>query len=99
MVLLKMKGETTDAYLGTTVSIAVVTVHAYISTTLSRQPTKDSGTISGLNIHRIINEPMAAAIVYVLDHKITGERNVLIFDLGEGTFDVSLLTIGEGFLK
>ena len=64
---------------------------------LSRQATKDAGTISGMNVHRfrVIKEPTTAAIAYVLDHKITAERNVPIFDLGGGTFDVSLLTIEE----
>jgi molecular chaperone DnaK (HSP70) len=64
-----------------------------------RQATKDAGTISGMNVLRIINEPTAAAIAYGLDKKVTGERNVLIFDLGGGTFDVSLLTIEEGIFE
>ena len=66
---------------------------------LSRQATKDAGTISGMNVHRIIKEPTAAAIAYDLDQKITGERNVLIFDLGGETFDVSLLIIEEGIFE
>ena len=67
---------------------------------LSRQATKDAGTTSGMNVHRVIKEPTTAAIAYVLDHKITAERNVLIFDLGGGTFDVSLLTsIEEGIFE
>ena len=90
MVLLKMK-ETAEAYLGTTVNNAVVTVPAYFNDS-QRQATKDAGTISGMNVLRIINEPTAAAIAYGLDKKVTGERNVLIFDLGGGTFDVFLLT-------
>ena len=89
MVLLKMK-ETAEAYLGTTVNNAVVTVPAYFNDS-QRQATKDAGTISGMNVLRIINEPTAAAIAYGLDKKVVGERNVLIFDLGGGTFDVSLL--------
>lgn len=97
MVLLKMK-ETAESYLGTTVSNAVVTVPAYFNDS-QRQATKDAGTISGMNILRIINEPTAAAIAYGLDKKVTGERNVLIFDLGGGTFDVSLLTIEEGIFE
>ncbi|ETW85799.1 hypothetical protein HETIRDRAFT_407686 [Heterobasidion irregulare TC 32-1] len=97
MVLLKMK-ETAESYLGTTVTNAVVTVPAYFNDS-QRQATKDAGTISGMNILRIINEPTAAAIAYGLDKKVTGERNVLIFDLGGGTFDVSLLTIEEGIFE
>ncbi|KNZ74213.1 Heat shock protein HSS1 [Termitomyces sp. J132] len=97
MVLLKMK-ETAESYLGTTINNAVVTVPAYFNDS-QRQATKDAGTISGLNVLRIINEPTAAAIAYGLDKKVTGERNVLIFDLGGGTFDVSLLTIEEGIFE
>jgi heat shock protein 1/8 len=94
MVLIKMK-ETAEAYLGTKVANAVVTVPAYFNDS-QRQATKDSGAIAGLNVMRIINEPTAAAIAYGLDKKTEGEKNVLIFDLGGGTFDVSLLTIEEG---
>ncbi|ESN92516.1 hypothetical protein HELRODRAFT_186139 [Helobdella robusta] len=97
MVLLKMK-ETAEAYLGKTVSDAVVTVPAYFNDS-QRQATKDAGTISGLNVLRIINEPTAAAIAYGLDKKVGGERNVLIFDLGGGTFDVSILTIEDGIFE
>lgn len=97
MVLIKMK-ETAEAYLGTTVSNAVITVPAYFNDS-QRQATKDAGTISGLNVLRIINEPTAAAIAYGLDKKTEGEKNVLIFDLGGGTFDVSLLTIEEGIFE
>ncbi|KNE55511.1 hsp70-like protein [Allomyces macrogynus ATCC 38327] len=98
MVLLKMK-ETAEAYLGTKVNHAVVTVPAYFNDS-QRQATKDAGAIAGLNVLRIINEPTAAAIAYGLDKKgATGERNVLIFDLGGGTFDVSLLTIEEGIFE
>lgn len=97
MVLLKMK-ETAESYLGYTVTNAVVTVPAYFNDS-QRQATKDAGVISGLNVLRIINEPTAAAIAYGLDKKVSGERNVLIFDLGGGTFDVSLLTIEEGIFE
>jgi len=97
MVPLKMK-ETAESYLGATCNNAVVTVPAYFNDS-QRQATKDAGTISGLNVLRIINEPTAAAIAYGLDKKVTGERNVLIFDLGGGTFDVSLLTIEEGIFE
>jgi len=98
MVLLRMK-ETAEAYLGKTVSDAVVTVPAYFNDS-QRQATKDAGTISGLNVLRIINEPTAAAIAYGLDKKDSGEeKNVLIFDLGGGTFDVSVLTIEDGIFE
>ncbi|EFX71770.1 hypothetical protein DAPPUDRAFT_227800 [Daphnia pulex] len=97
MVLLKMK-ETAEAYLGKTVSNAVVTVPAYFNDS-QRQATKDAGTIAGLNVLHIINEPTAAAIAYGLDKKVGGERNVLIFDLGGGTFDVSILTIEDGIFE
>jgi len=97
MVLTKMK-ETADAYLGTSIKDAVVTVPAYFNDS-QRQATKDAGTISGLNVLRIINEPTAAAIAYGLDKKVGGERNVLIFDLGGGTFDVSILTIEDGIFE
>jgi len=97
MVLLKMK-ETAEAYLGKAVANAVVTVPAYFNDS-QRQATKDAGTIAGLNVLRIINEPTAAAIAYGLDKKVGGERNVLIFDLGGGTFDVSILTIEDGIFE
>jgi heat shock protein 1/8 len=97
MVLVKMK-EIAEAYLGKTVTNAVVTVPAYFNDS-QRQATKDAGTISGLNVLRIINEPTAAAIAYGLDKKGQGERNVLIFDLGGGTFDVSILTIEDGIFE
>merc|ERR1712117_951893 len=90
--------ETAEAYLGKTVTNAVVTVPAYFNDS-QRQATKDAGTISGLNVRRIINEPTAAAIAYGLDKKVGGERNVLIFDLGGGTFDVSILTIEDGIFE
>merc|ERR1712013_864357 len=92
MVLTKMK-DTAEAYLGTAVTEAVVTVPAYFNDS-QRQATKDAGVIAGLNVLRIINEPTAAAIAYGLDKKKgSGESNVLIFDLGGGTFDVSILSI------
>lgn len=94
MVLTKMK-ETAEAFLGAKVSDAVVTVPAYFNDS-QRQATKDAGTIAGMNVLRIINEPTAAALAYGLDKNLKGERNVLIFDLGGGTFDVSILTIDEG---
>lgn len=97
MVLTKMK-ETAEAYLGKTVTNAVITVPAYFNDS-QRQATKDSGTIAGLNVLRIINEPTAAAIAYGLDKKAAGERNVLIFDLGGGTFDVSILSIDDGIFE
>ncbi|KAL4712540.1 hypothetical protein ACJJTC_007556 [Scirpophaga incertulas] len=96
MVLTKMK-ETAEAYLGSSVRDAVITVPAYFNDS-QRQATKDAGAIAGLNVLRIINEPTAAALAYGLDKNLKGERNVLIFDLGGGTFDVSILTIDEGSL-
>ena len=96
MVLIKMK-ETAEAFLGHSVSDAVITVPAYFNDS-QRQATKDAGAIAGLNVLRIINEPTAAALAYGLDKNLKGERNVLIFDLGGGTFDVSILTIDEGSL-
>jgi heat shock protein 1/8 len=96
MVLLKMK-ETTEAYLGKEVKNAVITVPAYFNYS-QRQATKDAGSFSGMNVMRVINEPTAAAIAYGLDKK-GAEKNVLIFDLGGGTFDVSLLTIEEGIFE
>jgi heat shock protein 5 len=95
MVLTKMK-ETAEAYLGKDIKNAVVTVPAYFNDA-QRQATKDAGTISGLNVARIINEPTAAAIAYGLDKK--GEKNILVFDLGGGTFDVSVLTIDNGVFE
>jgi len=97
-VLVKMK-ETAEAFLGGTVKNAVVTVPAYFNDS-QRQATKDAGTIAGLNVLRIINEPTAAAIAYGLNkQKGQGEKNVLIFDLGGGTFDVSLLSIEDGIFE
>lgn len=97
MVLTKMK-ETAEAYLGKSVTDAVITVPAYFNDS-QRQATKDAGAIAGMNVLRIINEPTAAAIAYGLDKKGSGERNVLIFDLGGGTFDVSILTIEDGIFE
>ena len=97
MVLTKMR-EIAEAYSGKTIKNAVVTVPAYFNDS-QRQATKDAGTISGLNVQRIINEPTAAAIAYGLDKKSEKETNVLIFDLGGGTFDVSLLTIEDGIFE
>merc|ERR1711998_198379 len=97
MVLTKMKG-TAAAFCGKDVKDVVVTVPAYFNDS-QRQATKDAGVIAGLNVLRIINEPTAAAIAYGLDKKSSGETNVLIFDLGGGTFDVSLLTIDDGIFE
>ncbi|XP_030954905.1 heat shock 70 kDa protein [Quercus lobata] len=99
MVLTKMR-ETAEAFLGQPIKNAVITVPAYFNDS-QRQATKDAGTIAALNVMRIINEPTAAAIAYGLDKKASrkGEQNVLIFDLGGGTFDVSLLTIEEGIFE
>jgi heat shock protein 1/8 len=97
MVLIKMR-EVAEAYLGKSCKNAVITVPAYFNDS-QRQATKDAGMIAGLNVLRIINEPTAAAIAYGLDKKGKGERNVLIFDLGGGTFDVSLLTIEDGIFE
>ncbi|XP_049958340.1 heat shock protein 70 A1-like [Schistocerca serialis cubense] len=96
MVLVKMK-ETAEAFLGGQVREAVITVPAYFNDS-QRQATKDAGAIAGLKVLRIINEPTAAALAYGLDKNLKGERNVLIFDLGGGTFDVSILSISEGSL-
>merc|ERR1712232_813536 len=95
MVLIKMK-EIAETYLGKPIKNAVVTVPAYFNDS-QRQATKDAGTIAGLNVQRIINEPTAAAIAYGLDKK--GEKNILVYDLGGGTFDVSLLTIDNGVFE
>merc|ERR1712070_361189 len=95
MVLTKMK-ETAEAYLGKEVKHAVITVPAYFNDA-QRQATKDAGTMAGLNVLRIINEPTAAAIAYGLDKK--AEQNILVYDLGGGTFDVSLLTIDNGVFE
>ncbi|KAJ0482645.1 putative Heat shock protein 70 family [Helianthus annuus] len=96
MVLTKMK-ETAEAFLGKKVKDAVVTVPAYFNDA-QRQATKDAGKIAGLNVVRIINEPTAAAIAYGLNKKGV-EKNVLVFDLGGGTFDVSILTLDNGVFE
>ena len=96
MVLTKMK-NVAEAYLGREVEHAVVTVPAYFNDA-QRQATKDAGMIAGLNVLRIINEPTAAAIAYGMDKK-SGEKNIIVFDLGGGTFDVSLLTIDNGVFE
>ncbi|XP_065055858.1 heat shock cognate 71 kDa protein-like [Rhopilema esculentum] len=97
MVLTKMK-ETAEAYLGEKIKDVVITVPAYFNDS-QRQATKDAGIIAGLNVLRIINEPTAAAIAYGLDKGCTKEKNVLIFDLGGGTFDVSILSIEDGVFE
>ncbi|XP_048490841.1 heat shock 70 kDa protein 1-like [Beta vulgaris subsp. vulgaris] len=101
MILMKMK-DTAEAFLGNTVKNAIVTVPAYFNDS-QRQATKDAGTIAGLNVVRIINEPTAAAMAYGIDTNSTscnvGKKNVLVFDLGGGTFDVSLVAIEKGEFK
>ena len=97
MVLQKMR-SVAESYLGVPVKDAIVTVPAYFNDA-QRQATKDAGVIAGLNVMRIINEPTAAALAYGLDKKEGGERKVLIFDLGGGTFDVSLLTMDDGVFE
>ena len=97
MVLTKMK-ETAESYLGESVKDAVITVPAYFNDA-QRKATKDAGIIAGLNVLRIINEPTAAAIAYGFDKKSDQEKNILIFDLGGGTFDVSLLSIDDGIFE
>ncbi len=95
MILGKMK-QTAEEYLGETVSDAVITVPAYFNDS-QRQATKDAGKIAGLNVQRIINEPTAAALAYGLDKK--GEEKIAVFDLGGGTFDISILEIGDGVFE
>ena len=97
MILKKMK-DTAEAYLGKTVTDAVITVPAYFNDA-QRTATKDAGSIAGMNILRIINEPTAAAIAYGLDRQSEQEKNILIFDLGGGTFDVSLLTLEDAIFE
>ena len=97
MVLTKMK-QTAEAYLGSEVKDAVITVPAYFNDS-QRQATKDAGAIAGLNVLRIINEPTAAALAYGLDKKKTGEQNIIVFDCGGGTHDVSLITIDDGVFE
>ena len=95
MVLTKMK-EIAESYSGKKIKNAIVTVPAYFDNS-QRQSTKDAGIISGLNVVRVLNEPTAAAIAYGLDEK--AEKNILVFDLGGGTFDVSILTIDDGVFE
>jgi heat shock 70kDa protein 1/2/6/8 len=97
MILVKMK-EIAESYLGKNVTNAVITVPAYFNDS-QRQSTKDAGKIAGLNVLRIINEPTAAAIAYGLDKIGDGENNVMIYDLGGGTFDVSVLTLDDGVFE
>jgi heat shock protein 1/8 len=97
MVLQKMK-TTAEAYLGREVKDAVITVPAYFNDS-QRQATKDAGAIAGLNVLRIINEPTAAALAYGLDKKGVGEQNVIVFDCGGGTHDVSLITMDDGVFE
>ena len=97
MVLQKMKGIA-ESYLGEKVTDAVITVPAYFNDS-QRQATKDAGLIAGLNVLRIINEPTAAAIAYGLEKKTNGEKNVLIFDCGGGTHDLSVLTLDDGVFE
>jgi heat shock protein 5 len=96
MILVKMK-EVAEAYIGKTIKYAVVTVPAYFNDA-QRTATKDAGMIAGLDVLRIINEPTAAAIAYGMDKK-SGEKSIVVFDLGGGTFDVSLLTIDNGVFE
>jgi molecular chaperone DnaK (HSP70) len=97
MVLRKMK-ETAETFLGEKVQHAVVTVPAYFNDA-QRQATKDAGVIAGLKVERVLNEPTAAAIAYGLDRSKSHEENILVFDLGGGTFDVTLLTIDNGVFE
>ena len=97
MILMKMK-STAESFLGHEVKDAVITVPAYFNDS-QRQSTKDAGTIAGLNVLRIINEPTAAAIAYGLDKKGDTEKHILIFDCGGGTHDVSLLSIEDGVFE
>ena len=97
MVLKKLK-QTAEAYLGEEVLHAVITVPAYFNDS-QRQATKDAGQIAGLKVERVINEPTAAGIAYGFDKRLDGEKTILIYDLGGGTFDVSLLTIDNGVFE
>ena len=97
MILRKLK-DTAESYLGEPVTHAVVTVPAYFNDA-QRQATKDAGAIAGLEVARVLNEPTAAAIAYGLDRSTKKEENILVFDLGGGTFDVTLLTIDEGVFE
>src|SRR5690606_8203908 len=96
MILQKLKADA-EAYLGTTVSQAVITVPAYFNDS-QRQATKDAGKIAGLEVLRIVNEPTAAALAYGLDKQETSQT-ILVYDLGGGTFDVSILELGDGIFE
>ena len=95
MILQKLKADA-EAYLGGTVSEAVITVPAYFNDA-QRQATKDAGKIAGLEVKRIINEPTAAALAYGVDKE--AEQKIMVYDLGGGTFDVSILDIGDGIIE
>jgi len=97
MVLGKMK-EVAESYLGEKVTNAVVTVPAYF-TDSQRAATKDAGTIAGLNVLRVVNEPTAAALAYGLDKQSEAERQIIVYDLGGGTFDVSILSVDQGVFE
>ena len=97
MILFKMK-QIAESYLGCRITDAVVTVPAYFNDS-QRQATKDAAFIAGLNALRIVNEPTAAAIAYGLQNMADGARTVLVYDLGGGTFDVSLLTVEDGVFE
>ena len=96
MVLAKLK-ESAEAYLGTTVNDAVITVPAYFNDS-QRRATQEAGRIAGINVHRIINEPTAAALANSMEMKLCGEQNIMVFDLGGGTFDVSILTVEDNVI-
>ncbi len=96
MILQKLKADA-EAYLGESVTDAVITVPAYFNNA-QREATKDAGKIAGLNVLRIVNEPTAAALAYGLDEE-SGDQTILVFDLGGGTFDVSVLELGEGVFE
>ena len=95
MILQKLKADA-EAYLGETVTEAVITVPAYF-TDAQRQATKDAGKIAGLDVKRIINEPTAAALAYGVDKET--DQKIMVYDLGGGTFDVSILEIGDGVIE
>ncbi len=97
MILTKMK-QIAESYIGEPIKNAVISVPANFNDS-QRQATKDAGTIAGLNVLRLLNEPIATAIAYGYDKKINGEKNVLIYDLGGGTFDVSIVTIDDGVFE
>ncbi|NMR96413.1 Hsp70 family protein, partial [Vibrio parahaemolyticus] len=96
MILQKLKADA-ESYLGETITEAVITVPAYFTDT-QRQATKDAGKIAGLNVKRIINEPTAAALAYGLD-KEQGQHKIMVYDLGGGTFDISILEVGDGVFE